>query len=641
MRLLNRRSEVLSSLRPSGRRGFLDAFTRLCAEKRTVGSRSWVCSAAGNDLTEDGLTPGTEKVRSGEEPMKTPLKSDTGLKREPAQVDDCDFSRVVSVDRSPLENAATLPSARRAGSGTSAVVKTHQFRAAENSTPLAAKLIDVISSGRGGRGPLSVGEFMRRCLRDSEFGYYTKQEHVLGSRGDFVTAPEVSQVFGELVGVWCVTMLDQIFANIGEQKLMSNNQVVQIVELGPGRGTMMADALRAITKIRPQYVQKIGVRFVEVSPVFRDAQKQALERFEGLQVAWHDTVDDALTSVSKAGHAPLVLAQEFFDALPVLQFQHSSKDAEAHPSEPVRHWREILVSVVPEAKAERTDQSSPSVSVTDAATETAHVSKQDEDAVGSLQMTQAPARTLSNIYLEDAVFKPAAERAAESSISSQAGRTGDEAVLEICPEAVMTMMRVAECIRSSPFGGAAVVIDYSSDAAPARLSARAIRNHKFEPLLASPGLADVTADVDFDALLRAVEFVNAQALNRREDPAPPPESGEVSTLSEPVVCNEVIPFSVVPQAFFLAELGIRERFKQLAELCETEEGITRLQFDYTRLMSPDEMGTLYKVFGVASALTPIMAGFSASENKRFQYKSPDLPYHRGDSAESGDSGRRR
>jgi NADH dehydrogenase [ubiquinone] 1 alpha subcomplex assembly factor 7 len=148
-------------------------------------------------------------------------------------------------------------------------------------------------------GPMPLDRYMALCLGHPIHGYYLTRDP-FGVEGDFTTAPEISQMFGELVGVWCVTAF----------QAMGAPAQFHLVELGPGRGTLMADLLRAAAKV-PEFRQGAHIHLVETSPLLRRIQHRTL----GEQPAWHD----AFASVPRG---PMILiANEFFDALPVRQFE--------------------------------------------------------------------------------------------------------------------------------------------------------------------------------------------------------------------------------------------------------------------------------------------------------------------------------
>ena len=148
------------------------------------------------------------------------------------------------------------------------------------------------------QGPISVGEFMRIALTDPEFGYYVRRNPI---SGDFITAPEISQIFGELIGLFFV----QLWEDLGRPKRF------HLAELGPGRGTLMADMLRA-ARIRPQFLDAASIDLVEVSPLLAEHQRRALASWP---VAWHRDLRDV-----PADAPAFIIANEFFDALPVRQF---------------------------------------------------------------------------------------------------------------------------------------------------------------------------------------------------------------------------------------------------------------------------------------------------------------------------------
>ena len=147
---------------------------------------------------------------------------------------------------------------------------------------------------------MTVSDYMKICLTHPRYGYYVTRDP-LGEKGDFITAPEVSQMFGELIGAWAATVWRQ----------MGSPARVNLIELGPGRGTLMGDVLRA-AKALPEFHAALSVHLVEISPALRARQQQTLAR-DGL-VHWHD----ALGSVPES--PAITIANEFIDALQVHQF---------------------------------------------------------------------------------------------------------------------------------------------------------------------------------------------------------------------------------------------------------------------------------------------------------------------------------
>lgn len=150
-------------------------------------------------------------------------------------------------------------------------------------------------------GPISVERYMLLCLQHPRHGYYTTRQ-AIGRAGDFITAPEVGQMFGELIGLWAA----QVWMAMGAP------HVLRLVELGPGRGTLMADALRA-TRIVPGFLEAAWVDLVETSPRLEAEQRARLDG-AAKHCAWHRAIEDV-----PEGPA-IVIANEFFDALPVRHY---------------------------------------------------------------------------------------------------------------------------------------------------------------------------------------------------------------------------------------------------------------------------------------------------------------------------------
>ena len=148
-------------------------------------------------------------------------------------------------------------------------------------------------------GPISISKYMEICLWDPDEGYYSKKK-IIGKDGDFVTSPELSQTFGELIGIWS---LSQHLKKFTDKKL-------SILELGPGKGTLVSDALRAINKIIKNKIET-EVYLLEKSSVLKSIQQKKLL---GFNIKW-------LNDVRKIPRKPLVIiANEFFDSLPINQY---------------------------------------------------------------------------------------------------------------------------------------------------------------------------------------------------------------------------------------------------------------------------------------------------------------------------------
>lgn len=147
---------------------------------------------------------------------------------------------------------------------------------------------------------MPIDRYMGLCLGHPQHGYYMARDP-FGAAGDFVTAPEVSQIFGELLGVWCVAAW----------QAMGSPASVHLVELGPGRGTLMADMLRAARQASPDFLRAARVHLVETSPGLQARQRDTI----GDGAEWH-----AAFETVPAGPL-IVIANEFFDAIPIRQFE--------------------------------------------------------------------------------------------------------------------------------------------------------------------------------------------------------------------------------------------------------------------------------------------------------------------------------
>lgn len=151
-------------------------------------------------------------------------------------------------------------------------------------------------------GPMTVADFMTRCLHDPQDGYYATRP-AIGATGDFITAPMISQMFGELIGLWAIELWNRLGAP----------ERVRLVEVGPGDGTLMADALRA-ARLAPDFLEAVDLILIEPSAPLRAAQARMLADSD-VHPRWVSALDKVETD------APVILiANEVLDCLPARQF---------------------------------------------------------------------------------------------------------------------------------------------------------------------------------------------------------------------------------------------------------------------------------------------------------------------------------
>lgn len=336
-------------------------------------------------------------------------------------------------------------------------------------------------------GPISVADYMFDCLLHPQFGYYTTRDP-LGAQGDFTTAPEISQMFGELIGL----SLAQTWIDQGRPAPFT------LAELGPGRGTLMADLLRA-TRAVPGFADAAQIFLLEASPVLRKAQANALP----------DSAPTWISDIADLPKQPLFLvANEFFDALPIRQFvRHSA------------HWQERCVGL-------------------------------DDKGDLVLGLGAAVPQLALDHRLED---------------------TQDGDLVEICTPAVQMIAGLGQQI--ADHGGAALIVDYG-DWRSLGDTWQALSQHNHVDPLATPGQADLTAHVDFEAL----------------------------ALAAP--CDYT---RLTPQGVFLERLGITQRAQALAATLQGD-ALDSLISAHRRLTHPEEMGNLFKVLGLYPAHAAPPAG---------------------------------
>ena len=269
-------------------------------------------------------------------------------------------------------------------------------------------------------GPMRLSDYMAACLLDPQHGYYTTRDP-LGAAGDFTTAPEISQMFGEMLGL----ALAQSWLDQGAPAPFT------LAEAGPGRGTLMADILRA-TRGVPGFHDAAEVLLIEASPALRKAQQALLE---GHAVRWIDTVDHL-------PEAPLwFVANEFFDALPIRQFQRQCGG-----------WAERCVALA-----------------------------EGDDGTEALKPGLAPPRP-------------------ETLLAGRMEDTKDGDIVELRPAANAIAATLGA--RIADHGGAALIVDYGGWRSVGD-TFQALQGHRMVDPFATPGEADLTAHVDFEPIARA------------------------------------------------------------------------------------------------------------------------------------------
>jgi NADH dehydrogenase [ubiquinone] 1 alpha subcomplex assembly factor 7 len=359
-------------------------------------------------------------------------------------------------------------------------------------TPLCRRIKEKILR----EGPMTVDAYMSTCLWDPDYGYY-RRRRVFGASGDFITAADVSQVFGELLGVW---------AGVVWQGIMGAPNPITIVEYGPGRGTMMRDILRA-ARIVPGFANVTRVHLVEASDALIEIQNETLADFHDM-LSWGRELDET-------NPPAIIFANEFLDSWPVAQWVKTASGW---------HIRAVVL-----------------------------------DANGELQF---------------------------AAVDGDCPREAFEALLPGAPLGTVVetqrLDQLAEALHALAERGpiAFLMIDYGHTTPAAGDTLQAVRNHKYESPLSSPGEADLTAHINFYDL--------ASTLHRAG-----------LALDGPVTQSE-----------FLGALGIIERASRLmsanpARAPEIETGVARL-------LAPNGMGTRFKVLAARSPQLPSMPGFAAS-----------------------------
>ncbi|TFK46075.1 DUF185-domain-containing protein [Heliocybe sulcata] len=329
-------------------------------------------------------------------------------------------------------------------------------------TQIEKLLLDNIKAA----GPITFASYMQMCLSHPTHGYYMNPANpIFGTQGDFVTSPEISQVFGELLGVWLLSQWMQA----------GQDQRIRLVELGPGRGTLMEDILRTFSRFSSCAQSIQSVHLIETSKPLCSLQENRLkpvaERL-GADIHWHEGLDlmpaqnDAFT---------MVVAHEFFDALPFHVLQNTADG-----------WKEVLIASSPDHSAAAETPSSPTPS----------------SNAPRFQTFLSPTPLSRILSISSPRFT-----------SLPSGTT-----LEVSPVAWSISRQIAQLVGSS---GCALIVDYGADhffgksfrvrlhLSSATWLTQAFKAHTVVDPFLLPGECDLTANVDFAYLREAAQDLAA------------------------------------------------------------------------------------------------------------------------------------
>lgn len=359
---------------------------------------------------------------------------------------------------------------------------------------------------------------------------------VFGTRGDFTTSPEISQVFGELMAVW---MLEQWMTT-------TPSMPFRIVELGPGRGTLMDDILRVFRQLPAARAKLTSIHLVETSPAMRTLQGSKLlssVQNNSLKLVWYDALDEVPRSRDTY---TMLVAHEFFDALPVHVIEKTP-----------RGWHEVLI-------APSTDHS-------------IRYTTPDPGSTGSVLPTSSSSippkpPTSSSRWTPVLSPTPTASAALLGNASPRFSKLPVGSRIEVSGAGVKSARSVADLIGSDggeeSASGCALIVDYGAEHAVGN-SLRGFKDHKIVDIFHRPGECDITANVDF-ALLK-------------ESLGP-----------------HVTPLGTLRQGEFLNRMGIQLRTASLIRAATTPERRKVIEEGVNRLVDPLGMGGQYAVLGITS-----------------------------------------
>ncbi|MBJ26202.1 MAG: methyltransferase [Alphaproteobacteria bacterium] len=346
------------------------------------------------------------------------------------------------------------------------------------------------------QGSITVERFMSLVLSHPKYGYYSSRDSI-GGEGDFITAPEISQMFGEMLGLWALVTWQQT----------NGDKNLSLTEIGPGKGTLMKDILRAV-KMVTDIDNKIQINLVEISQKLKLLQQAKLINYKP---KWYP-------SISKLPHDQTIfIANEFFDALPILQVVGNNYK-----------WYERRISLREKEPFELFFTLGPPI-----------------------QIDSLPSNILNLKVTDGEIF-------------------------EYSPSREITILSLAKRVENK--GGAILIVDYGHNKTSIGETLQAVKNHQSHSVLENPGIADITAHVDFESLKRAVSDTNTNF------------------------------FGPITQGEFLRRIGIETRAAKLLKNANSSSAL-KIESALKRLIDPNGMGQMFKVVAITKRGSPVPPGF--------------------------------
>ncbi|MGL9725441.1 MAG: class I SAM-dependent methyltransferase [Wolbachia sp.] len=333
------------------------------------------------------------------------------------------------------------------------------------------------------QGSISISDLMNTALYHKEYGYYMNKLP-LGKDGDFITAPEISQLFGETIAIWIM----HAWEKLGKPSKFS------LIELGPGKGTLIHDVIR-VTKKYSGFFHSMTIHLVEISPTLQKIQK---EKLKGLNINWHKDINNL------PKRPTIFLANEFFDALPIDQFIYH--DGHWYENRVIKHNDDSL-SLSLQCLTRSAHQTSTSSLLPQCP---------NQKKESSISRLSSQCMTLGSRKIDRKQTYYTTFLAELSKTGFQTGMIGgfNGAVVEVCLAGIEILKKLEKKIVNN--GGAALIIDYGYIYPSYKSTLQSIRQHKYINFLENIGNSDITALVNFRMLKDSLKYVDCEILTQRE-----------------------------------------------------------------------------------------------------------------------------